>query len=305
MENQEILMQENTGSAQTLPEIIKEIENLAACFREAGEAEKNGAEVAPYHLQRGMINRLFTSGGAYDKSTIMLRLTVIDSLYSTNAAFSHFSIEEMAGAIFEIGSEEEAANYFDAIARGGEDTRGLFSKSYGTRKNLGKGRVQMSLLSKYAYYVLLQNPARYPLGFPIHDSLVCSVYERACRLVGVTPGRGLKTSIEHYAAALDRLRTAIFGDKELFQGMQQFDLLDAYLWRVGKLDSGNLSLLLNRDDYARFIQNLGLENSPLPSKEKEFDKAVKASCKEQGATALRSLTTPHLASLFTHWLNHY
>jgi len=302
MKNKEILMQGNTGSAQTLPEVIKEIENLAACFREAGQ---NGAEAAPYHQQREMINRVFAGSGAYDKSVVMLRLTVIDSLYSTNAAFSYFAIEEMAGAIFEIGSEEETANYFDTIARGEKDTRGLFSKPYGTRKNLGKGRLQMSLLSKYAYYVLLQNPERYPLGFPIHDSLVCSVYERACRLVGVTPGRGLKTSIEHYAAALDRLRTAIFGNTALFRDMQQFDLLDAYLWRVGKLDSGNLSLLLTRKDYAQFIRNLGLKDSPLSSKEKEFDKAVKARCQEQGANALRDLTTPYLASLFTHWHAHY
>ena len=56
-----------------------------------------------YTQQRFMINQIFqkTSGKNYNQSSVMLRLIVIDSLYSTNAQYSYFSIEEMAKALYE------------------------------------------------------------------------------------------------------------------------------------------------------------------------------------------------------------
>ena len=63
-----------------------------------------------------------------------------------------------------------------------------------------------------------------------------------------------------YIECIGQLRKALFGDsKELFCGYQQYDILDAYLWRMGKFEDGNLSLLLGRTDYIQFVKNLGLE----------------------------------------------
>ena len=214
-----------------------------------------------YVQQRAMINQIFatTSGNTYNIQSIMLRLIVIDSLYSTNAAYSYFSFEEMANAIKGLGNEEDAAKYFDSIATGGNDDKCLFSKKYGIRKNLKDGSKQMSLMSKYAYYVLLRNPKKYPLGFPIYDSLAIKMYPKVCNNVGIEPQKITEsTSIKTYIGLLDTLRDKIFSNTDLFNEYQQYDLLDAYLWRMGKLDEGNYSLLFNKDDYEKFITNIGL-----------------------------------------------
>lgn len=225
-----------------------------------------------YVQQRAMINQIFqsTSGDNYNIQSIMLRLIVIDSLYSTNAAYSYFSFEEMAKAICELGPEDKAATYFYNLVcevekqdcKNNQSSK-LFSSNYGIRKNLADGSKQMSLMSKYAYYVLLQNPKDYPLGFPIYDSLAIKMYPKVCELLKIesrfteSAAENNKLMIEEYINALKEIRIAIFDDK-LYDDFQQYDLLDAYLWRMGKLDEGNYSLLLEREDYDKFIRNLQL-----------------------------------------------
>ena len=151
-------------------------------------AEKLNEEVSvdkrTYNDQRTLICQLFnaTSSKAYNVGSIMLRLTVIDSLYATNAAYSYFSIEEMAQRIVELGSETETcqrfANY--ALQKEDDDVRALFDEPFGIRKNLADGSKQVSLLSKYAYYCLVQQGDKYPMGFPIYDSLA-----KFCRTISV------------------------------------------------------------------------------------------------------------------------
>ena len=216
-----------------------------------------------YVQQRAMINQIFatTSGDNYNTQSIMLRLIIIDSLYSTNAAYSYFSFEEMANAIKGLGNEEDAAEYFYGLVKDKkDDMQKLFSKKYGIRKNLKDASKQMSLMSKYAYYVLLQNPKKYPLGFPIYDSLAIKMYPEVCKKVGINEPQKIteSTSINEYIELLNTLREKLFTDTKLFNGYQQYDLLDAYLWRMGKLDEGNYSLLFNKDDYEKFITNIGL-----------------------------------------------
>ena len=66
---------------------------------------------ATYNDQKVLISALFDSTRGYNTGIIMLRLVVIDSLYSTNAAYSYFSFEEMAEKTEEIA--EEIAEYGD------------------------------------------------------------------------------------------------------------------------------------------------------------------------------------------------
>ena len=63
----------------------------------------------PYIQQREIIKSTFANGVPYSESCIIRRLIVIDSLYSTNANFNYFSIEEMAAAIYSIGPNEQDA----------------------------------------------------------------------------------------------------------------------------------------------------------------------------------------------------
>ena len=128
----------------------------------------------------------------------------------------------------------------------------------------------MSLLSKYAYYALY-NQKQYPLGFPIYDSLALDAYPTVCKMLGIEQHTEIANDICNYVAALDNVRTILFGNDDLFQGQyQQFDILDAYLWRMGKFSGGNLSLLLGREDYVTFIKNLGLNANPIVGRKNAF-----------------------------------
>ena len=210
-----------------------------------------------YVEQRNMIKCVFNNPARYDLSTVMLRLTVIDSLYSTNASYAYFSIEELAKAILDLGSEEDAKTYFKKIARGKDDDKNLFGRTYGIRKNTQKGGKLISLVSKYAYYTLLCDESD-ALGFPIYDSLAIEMLPKLSKVLGVSAAFQNKNSIEEYVACLNALREALFGKdtNQRFERLQQFDILDAYLWRIGKLAHGNYSLLFTKKDYETFFENV-------------------------------------------------
>lgn len=210
-----------------------------------------------YVEQRNMIKCVFNNPARYDLSTVMLRLTVIDSLYSTNASYAYFSIEELAKAILDLGSEEDAKTYFKQIARGKDDVQNLFGSTYGIRKNTQKGGKLISLVSKYAYYTLLCDESD-ALGFPIYDSLAIEMFPKLSKVLGVSAVFKNKDCIEDYVACLNTLREALFGKdtNKRFEHLQQFDILDAYLWRIGKLAHGNYSLLFTKKDYETFFENV-------------------------------------------------
>ena len=210
-----------------------------------------------YVEQRNMIKCVFNNPVRYDLSTVMLRLTVIDSLYSTNASYAYFSIEELAKAILDLGSEEDAKTYFKQIARGKDDVQNLFGRTYGIRKNTQKGGKLISLVSKYAYYTLLCDESD-ALGFPIYDSLAIEMLPKLGKVLDVSAEFKNKDCIEEYVACLNALRETLFDQytNQRFESLQQFDILDAYLWRIGKLTHGNYSLLFTKKDYETFFENV-------------------------------------------------
>ena len=288
---------------------------------------------ATYNDQRTLIKSFF-SGKEYGLGIVTTRLVVIDSLYSTNAAYSYFSFEEMAEKICALGSEEQAREYFYKVALTGKDGNKLFCESYGIQKNLSEGSKQMSLLSKYAYYSLIGHNEKYPLGFPIYDSLAKDAYPTVCKMLGIVPKHKLSSletpEICVYIECLQQLRQELFGNStEPFHGFQQYDILDAYLWRMGKFESGNLSLLLGRDDYVKFVQNMELhaniiddgkfeekdtdyknrmvkkyKDNPCVSKDNKFDfgKAVVMQCLDNKRKPFAGICNEaYMNELLTHW----
>lgn len=259
-----------------------------------------------YTSQRIVIKQLFekTGGENYTRGSVMLRLTVIDSLYSTNAAYSYFAIDELAEAIFHLGTENAAADYFYSIVCGGEDTQNLFSKSYGIRKNLGSGGRLISLASKYAYYSLLQDPQRYPLGFPIYDSLVIKMLPVVNEHLGISSGKFEEKKIVPFVAAVNAVRIALLGNNAtLFHGFQPFDALDIYLWRMGKINGGNYSLLLDKTDYKTFIENLGVKSKPTTG----FNADTRDCCSIKPlADIVRGTSNkPLLQAMIEHWRKYF
>ncbi len=306
-----------------------------------------------YRSQRRMIEDMFkkTGGEDYSEASIHLRLVVIDSLYSTNAGYSYFSFEEMARAIKELGTEDEAREYFADIARnpGKSDVRKIFSPSYGIQKDGTDGSKQISLLSKYAYYCVLQDKKN-ALGFPIYDKLAREMFNKLKGKMHIeAKAISQSESIAEYIKKMNALRVAIFGGKpkraddkpkraddkpKRFEGYyQQYDILDAYLWRMGKISNGNFSLLLSKEDYEQFIDNIGglggflkkaqqelreqrkntqnedaPKNTPKsPSPSTQFDKAVKEGIKKHPngtdpfAGMKKRATTKYMKALLEHW----
>lgn len=94
------------------------------------DKESPTLQQATYNDQKLLISELFNSNKGYNTGSIMLRLVVIDSLYSTNAAYSYFSFEEMADKIIQLGSEDDARNYFYGIACGKKGDEKNYSKSH-------------------------------------------------------------------------------------------------------------------------------------------------------------------------------
>lgn len=272
--------------------------------------EENSENVFTYNQQRAMINRIFQIE-KYDIASIMLRLTVIDSLYSTNAAYSYFSIEEMAHKIYALGNEEQAKKYFNSLITQ-NDSENLFNEKYGIRKNLEEGSKQASLMSKYAYYQLLQDTKKYPLGFPIYDSLAIKMYPIVCNALNIKSSSKNKITIPadkdidtpnicDYINALDIIRKELFRqDTHLFYNLQQFDILDAYLWRMGKIDEGNFSLLLSKDDYEKFVTNLGLGHSKYNN---DFNALVQKEIKNRSTNEIVTglSNSEYISALIEHW----
>ncbi len=258
------------------------LKTMEAIINEELDNSNCRLEDVTYKNQRTLINTLFCKDRyEYNKRTILLRLVVINSLYSTSAEYSYFSFDEMAKAILSIGNgnEDSALDYFYEIAKGGKDSKGLFGGKYGIRKNLAKGSQQMSLMTKYAYYALLQNREKYPLGFPIYDSLAKEAYPIVCKMLNENEIHRFSPmttpTIEDYVKCLNQIRSKLFNDNELFTGYQQFDILDAYLWRMGKFEEGNLSLLLNKDEYQDFIKEIGLDITDEETPEKYNERIAK------------------------------
>lgn len=303
------------------------IEIMRAIAERELDKEDSSLLSATYNSQRVLINQVFRTG-EYNKGTIILRLTVIDSLYSTNAAYSYFSFDEMAERIAALGNEEEARNYFYSVALLGKDKKKLFCEEYGIQKNLAEGSKQMSLLSKYAYYCLLQVPQKYPLGFPIYDRLAKETYPIVCKMLGIVPIEKLPPletpSIEKYVRCLNQLRQELFGPKtDLFNDYQQFDILDAYLWRMGKFNDGNMSLLVGWKEYEQFVRNIKLQihknedagnykdrmmqqfaGTPAVTKNGfDFNKAVAIKLADKNSNPFAKLPREeYLNQLLKHWL---
>lgn len=287
----------------------------------------------PYNNQRAIISRLFDEkrvqgqgqgldlgqGQGYVQDHILLRLVVLNSYYSTNAAYSYFSLERLAERIIDettqfAGKSGKLPNdyFYDIVLQNlGKPTtigKDFFEASYGIQKIGTPGASLKSLISKYAYYCMMMDTKRYPLGFPIYDSLARESYHKVMKAMGLKP-QMVKTldegSIGEYISALNELREVIFGkgSTALFCGLQQFDILDAYLWWMGKLEGGNFSLLLTENEYKMLINYV----KPTLQDGMDINKHIADRLKNFGAAPFASIADPQrkkfLTAMIDHWRN--
>lgn len=124
-----------SSKIELFPKMKKLVQGLLPLLDSQLSVKEVNAELT--YIEQRMINSLFVKNSNLSyMAQVILRLTVIDSLYSTNAAYSYFSIEEMPEKILSLGDEEEAADYFYNIATRKQTGKILFEERYGIHKNL-------------------------------------------------------------------------------------------------------------------------------------------------------------------------
>lgn len=270
--------------------------------------------IAAYGGQRILLNSVFASPG-YSRNDIIARLIILDTLYSTGAQYNHFTYDDIAEALLDpntFSTRQAACDYFWDIVCGKPDTASIFSSEYGTNTAL-KPAKRISLLSKYAYYELLQHKQQYPLGFPIYDSLALESIPKALKHLNVKPAttkKAMVACITDYVKNVDLLRTTLLGGgSALCHGFQQFDILDAYLWRMGKFSSGNLSLLFDsKNDYSTFVTFI--KNNTQAVKVQDFSQRIlnylrSANRSVNGNPFAGLANAAHLTDLYSHWFKYF
>ena len=253
---------------------------LAEVFRSLDKylnTEQKANERAIYIEQREMIDKLFSEKkeGVERRLLLLTRLSLLDALYSTGVNRYHpYAVVDIAEAIDELGTDHEyvatLATWLDNLDDQQSKALELFNRRFGAltdnsdvkKEKWEKGTCAISLLSKYSYYLFRlfrQYKDKYPSGFPIYDSLAKESYARVLAYMGKeeakTCPRSVGRSIVSYLKAIKALGIALWGSDEEYMkyeySMQRFDLLDAYLWRLGKLNKASYSLLLPRGDFAK------------------------------------------------------
>ncbi|MBS7362288.1 MAG: hypothetical protein KIH03_00605 [Paludibacteraceae bacterium] len=285
---------------------VKKIQTLMGAI----DAKITSGGTNLYDKNRDLIKSLFDPAIPYNVDVVYKRLVVIDALYSTNMNQRYYGIEDMANTIYALSPSDAGlralvCNFRNTLFSGGFPAVYLhpiattFNMGYGIHKNLAPAGSAMSLLSKYFYYLLLTDPSEI-IGFPIYDSLASYMYPIVCKYVYAsgTPRKivSVKT-IDHlcdYFLALDQLRISIGISYIGGRSLQEFDLLDAYLWRMGKFNGNNFSLLLDKTGYTTLIGTAGAAGMTSSA----VIGALGAYRKSNGCPSLRA--NPLFANLWDH-----
>lgn len=254
----------------------KRRDELAEIFRSLDKClntEQKANNRAIYIEQREMIDKLFSEQkeGAERRLLLLTRLSLLDALYSTGVNRYHpYAVVDIAEAIDKLGTDDEyvatLATWLDNLDDQQSKALELFNRRFGAltdnseekKEKWEKGTCAISLLSKYSYYLFRQYKDKYPSGFPIYDSLAKESYARVLTYMGgkvKTCPKGVGSTIVSYLKGIKALGLVLWGSDEEYVGykysMQRFDLLDTYLWRLGKLNKASYSLLLPRGDFAK------------------------------------------------------
>jgi hypothetical protein len=180
-----------------------------------------------------------------------LRLTVIDSMYSTNVNSRRlYGISDMAQELFtkfpaDKALAKKAAGYIESNFDQSNQLHTIFKNPYGIDKSGIAKKRAMSLLSKYLYFVTDYN-------FPIYDRLGAPYIKRLSS-VKIAPAAAGMADFEKRFKAL--------AQRNIECEINNFDILDNLLWLCGKTDAGSYSLVLKKTNYQKLIGYLGIQQA--------------------------------------------
>lgn len=208
-----------------------------------------------YILNRNIIDRIFEmTRKEHSKENITMRLSVVDSFYSTNMNQRIFGFSDLADEIYHIGDDsaiiEEVEKYKQSKESKIDD---ILEKEYGIRKSgkpVGKAR---SLITKYLYFVTKHN-------FPIEDSLV-------------------KNNINYVLSYFGKeiFSRNILRDLIEFCSAENLDFseFDNFMWLLGKVNKGSFSLILKKTDYEGIVNTLGIKGKNSTEFDKNFANSIR------------------------------
>lgn len=250
MEKEYILAKINLNENQV--EILKSLINYAHKILNPENGE------TPYSVNKKIISDVFIKTENWSNKD-EIRLTLIDSMYSTNMSKRMYGISDIVkkidelkqNNIFKKSLKEDAIGYInDENKEKYIGVISLFLSSYGmTKGDADSQKTAPSLISKYLYFLT-------DFNFPIYDSLV-------------------RESLNNIFN-LEKNMDFIYCFNKLSEinktfSINNFDKLDNLLWLWGKIESGNYSLILDRNNYSKMVEKMKLKNK----KSIEIDREMK------------------------------
>lgn len=208
-----------------------------------------------YILNRNIIDKIFEmTREEYSKENITMRLTVVDSFYSTNMNQRIFGISDLVDEIYHIGDDnaiiEEIEKYKKSRNSKIDD---ILNKRYGIKKSGEEAGKARSLITKYLYFVTKHN-------FPIEDNLiknnindVLSYFDKK-----IFSGDILRNIIEFCTA--EKLKLSDF---------------DNFIWLLGKVNKGSFSLILKKEDYLEIVKTLNIKGKDSNEFDKNFANSIR------------------------------
>ena len=192
---------------------------------------------------------------------VKLRLTIIDSIYSTNMSRRLFGINELANKILDLSELNDdiliaKINTFISNPSTKDEISKIFLEPFGIDKKGKPNGHATSLISKYFYFLV-------EFQFPIYDSLVKDNLPTINKKI---------YAVEDLI--LDKDRIKYFQDIIEFNKKSQindFNKLDNMCWLFGKINRGSFSLILEKKQYLDLIKPIELTGK----KSEQVDKAIK------------------------------
>lgn len=217
--------------------------------------EKSNQENSGYLTGKYTIRKVFDSIKGDSVENILARLTLIDSMYSTQMGRRYYGLEELAEVLAKLQEKQKLSDMFLSFLKDknvekftidckGEEKK-LFTGNYGIGKDGNDKGHALSLITKYAYF-----ETNYQ--FPIYDSIVREMYPllwNYCELPKKEMPKmtNIAGDITAFIEAIDLLKAKLGNPKEL-----TYDSLDRLLWYTGKILRGNLSLILTMEEYKKY-----------------------------------------------------
>ena len=227
-------------------------EKLLNLFEKIHSEKKNESG---YSLGKSTILKVFKATDGYSHEDILARLTLIDSMYSTQMSRRYYGLEELAVALADVHNgknlEEAFLDFLKdknlkpfELRNSKKVTTNLFIEKYGIGKNGEDKGSAVSLISKYAYFET-------KFKFPIYDSIVREMYPRVWNYCGFPKSEMLEFKYNDMTSFVEMINLMISKFNSTYVN---YDSLDRVLWYVGKIYRGNLSLVLSRKEYDAFAE---------------------------------------------------